>query len=197
MHTLKREHWLALLLLSVAVAMFGVGFFLTFFWMDGGGLLPSNYDLKPDAELEFSWYVERGDWVNYAIQVSGGNGEVRYSIRNPSGAIVETVSVNGLYGGTFVASDFGVHSFIFENLDNVTDQNLFLSFLSPADPRFTRYDWAGFLTMAASVFVFCLGLNAFDENKSRAWNQAIVLMLIGLVVCLILLYLNYLTDARL
>jgi len=194
---LKRAHWIALALLSVAVAMFGIGFFLRFFWMQGSGLLPSNYDLNAGGTLEFSWYMERRDWANYLINVSGGNGEVRYSVRNPSGAIVETVYVNGRYDGTFIASDFGVYNFIFENLDNASDQNLFLSFLCPAfNPfRLTRYEWAGDLMLVASVFVFCLGLNAREEDKS-AWDRAIVLMLIGLVACLIVLYLNYISYAR-
>jgi hypothetical protein len=195
--TLKRAHWLSLALLSVTVTMFGVGFFLRFFWMQGGGIPASNYVLNAGGQLEFSWYMEREDWANYGFNVYEGNGEIRFSIRNPSGAIVQAVTVDGYYGGSFIASDFGVYRFIFENLDNVNSQTLFLSCLSPDNPfRLTRYEWAGDLMMVAGVFFFCLGLNARDENKSRAWNRAIVLMLIGLVAFLSLLYLNYISHAR-
>ena len=193
---MKRAHWIALALLSVAVAIFGAGFFLRFFWMEGGGLLPANYVLDAGARLEFSWYMERGDRAEGSITVSGGNEEARYSIRNPFGVIVQVVDVKVRYDPGFKASDFGVYSFIFENLDNASEQNIFLAFVSPDEPRLTRYEWAGDLMMVASVFVFCLGLNARDEDKSRAWNRAIVLMLIGLVACLVVLYLNYISYAR-
>jgi hypothetical protein len=193
---LKSAHWIALALLCAGIAIFGLGFFLSFFWMEGGGLLPANHVLDAGAKLEFSWYMERGDRAEGSITVSGGNEEARYSIRNPSGVIVQVVDVKGRYDPGFKASDFGVYSFIFENLDSVSDQNIFLAFVSPDEPRLTRYDWAGLLMMVGSVFILCLGVNALDEVKSRARDNAIVLILIGLVVCLILLRLNYYSDAR-
>jgi hypothetical protein len=72
--------------------------------------------------------------------------------------------VKGRYDYGFTAGDYGVYSFIFENLDHVNDESIYVSFRSPYEPRLTAYDTMGLLTMLGSIVILFFGIRALRNG---------------------------------
>jgi hypothetical protein len=136
-----------LILLAAGIALFVVGFFLTFFWME---LKQGSHIVKAGATFELSWYLQKGDRTEGGFTVNGGNGEANLIIKNPSGQITCNWYAKGRCDNGFMAQDTGVYTMIFKNLDNVNDQSIDVYFRSPYEPRFTVYDKVGLLMMMGS-----------------------------------------------
>lgn len=158
---------MALGFISVGIAVFFLGFFLTFFWMEGSPG-PRDYVVKAGAKLELSWFLQRGDRTEGGFKVKGGSGEARFNIVNPSGAVIHRADVKSRYDYGFTASDSGVYSFVFENLDYVNDESIYVSFRSPYEPRLTVYDGVGLLTMLGSIVLLFFGLRALRNVRASS-----------------------------
>ena len=148
-----------IILLLAGIFLFVLGFFLTFgqsIWMEGSPR-PSIYVVKAGANLGLPpWYLQWGDRTEGNFSVSGGSEEVRFYVRNPSGVIIFDTGPRKSQcdlGKNFTAEDSGMYSFIFENLDNVTDESIHVDFRSPHGLRPTSNYVAGFLTMLGSMVI--------------------------------------------
>ena len=136
----------AVVLLSAGIVLFIAGFFVAFFWMDAP-LKKGSYVVKAGATLELSWYLQSGDRTEGGFRVSGGNEQASLSIMDPSGKIIVNWYAKGRHDGGFTAQDSGMYTMIFENLDPVNDQSIYVGFRSPYEPRLTIYDAVGLLIM--------------------------------------------------
>jgi heme/copper-type cytochrome/quinol oxidase subunit 1 len=157
---------ISLVLLSVGIALFVLGFFLTFFWMQYPPLKQDSYVVKAGATLELSWYLYKGERTEGGFTVSGGNEEASLSIKNPSGETIYNWYAKGRSDNGFTAQDSGMYTMVFKNLDTVNDESIGVNFLSPYEPRFfTIYDEAGLLMMlmGSGVIVF-LGIRALRNG---------------------------------
>jgi len=145
----------ALVLLSAGIALCVVGFLLVLFWMDAP-LKQGSHVVKVGGTFELSWYLQSGDRTEGGFTVSGGNEEANLSIKNPSGEIIYKWYAKGRYDNGFTAQDTGVYTMIFENLDPVNDQSIYVGFRSPYEPRLTIYDGVGLLimTMGSGMILF-------------------------------------------
>jgi hypothetical protein len=151
----------ALVLLSVGVAVFVLGFFLTFFWMER--LEQGWHVVKAGGSFELSWYLQNGDRTEGGFEVSGGNGQAKVSVENPSGVVIWARYANFSYYEGFRVEESGVYTMIFENLDAVNDQSIYVGFLSPYEPRLTIYDGIGLLMMVGSVLILFFGIRALTQ----------------------------------
>lgn len=158
---MKRKTALALALLFAGTALLVLGIRLTFFWMK---LEQGWRVVRAGATLELSWYLQKGDRTEGGFKVSGGNGEASLSVRNPSGVIIFRWHANGSYYNGFSAKDSGVYSMIFENLDPVNDQSIYVGFRSPYEPRLTVYDVIGLLAMLGSGVILFFGIRALVDD---------------------------------
>ena len=150
----------ALVLVPAGIALFIAGLFLVLFWMDAP-LEHSSHVVKAGGTFELSWYLQSGDRTEGGFTVSGGNEEASLSIKNPSGEIIYKWYAKGRYDQGFTAHDSGMYTMIFENLDPVNDQSIYVGFRSPYEPRLTIYDAVGLLIMTIGsgmilFFVICL-----------------------------------------
>jgi len=151
----------ALILLSIGIVVLVLGFLLTFFWIEG--LQQGWHVVKADGAFEISWYLQNGDRTEGSFNVSGGNRQAKVSVKNPSGVIIWARYANGSYHEGFTVKESGIYTMIFENLDPVNDQSIYVGFLSPYEPRLTVYDGIGLLTMLGSVAILFFGIRALSE----------------------------------
>jgi hypothetical protein len=154
---LKRKA--ALILLFAGIGVFVLGFFVTFFYMEGG---PEQrwHVVKAGSTFELSWYLQRGDRTRVSFNATG---EIRFTVKNPSGvAIVLTPTLYTGSGGflncTFTAEESGMHSMIFENPDSLNDKPIYVDFRSPLEPRVTIYDVVGSFMMLGGAVGLLFGV---------------------------------------
>jgi hypothetical protein len=133
-----------------------------------GNIGEGDYDVKGEVTLELSsGYLEKGDRTEGGFTISGGNEEVKFYIKNPSGVIIHDAGiVKSRYDYGFTAKDSGVYSFCFENLERLSDKRIHVRFRSPYEPRLDVFDKLGVLTMLGGIAVLVYGAHAF-RHRSR------------------------------
>ncbi len=151
-----------MVLLPFGIALFVVGFFMTF-WTDAL-LQQGSYIVKAGDTLELSWYLQEGDRTEGFFTVSGGNEEASLSIKNPSGEIIYNWYAKKRHDNGFTAQDAGVYTMIFKNLDDANDEIIGVHFRSPYEPRITLYDKAGLLIMIVSVVILSFSICSFKKS---------------------------------
>jgi hypothetical protein len=155
----------ALVLLSIGLVLFVLGFFVAFYLRRG--LEKGFYAVKAGASFELSWYLEEGDRTEGYFNVSGGNGQANLIVKNPSGKIIDNWTAVGRYDNGFSAQDTGTYTMIFRNLDNFHDQTIYVGFLSPYDTIISIYLKAGLSMMIGSMAVLLLGILTLPSKKSN------------------------------
>lgn len=168
------------MLVFAGIALCVLGFFLAFGksieWMEGS-LGPSHYDVKAGSEYTFMWYFQKGDRTEINFAISGGREEVRFYIRNPSGAILCDMRVVGsMFNCSLDAEDSGVHSFTFENLDNVTDTAIHANFQLPHGLRPTNHYREGYLAALGGIVTLLLGMFSlyslhYDKDMKQSEDE--------------------------
>jgi hypothetical protein len=151
----------AFALLSVGIILFALGFFLTFFWMEG--LAQRSYVVKAGRVLVLAWYLEEGERTEGSFTVTGGSEEARLSIFSPSGEKIYVWYARGLYSNGFTARETGTYTMMFENLDKTNDESIYVGFRSPYEPRLTIYNGIGLLTMLGSAVALFFGFRALNK----------------------------------
>jgi len=157
---MKRKTGLVLLLF-IGIVIFVLGFCMAF-WGERGSPPYQSYTVKAGAKLELSWYIQYDERTEGGFTVSGGNEEARFTIKNPSGVVIHSAVVKSHYEGGFTASDTGMYSFTFENLDNVNDESIYVEFRSPYEPR--GYGFFGLLMMLGGIGILFFGICALRNG---------------------------------
>jgi len=155
---------ISLVLIFAGISIFVMGFFITFFWVKGN-IGKGDYDVKGGAMLELSsGYLEKGDRTEGCFTVTGGNEEVKFYIKNPSGVIIHDAGiVKRRYDCGFTAEDSGIYSFYFENLEPLSDKHIHPHWRSPYEPRLNVFDKLGLLTMLGGIAILVYGTHAFKH----------------------------------
>ncbi len=131
---MNRRTALIVVFVGIAVLLFDLYIFHPF--KNGNG----TFTLKEGEMQVLSWYLGKGDFSVGTVRVSGGNEEVRFYAKNPLG---EYVSFWGFEGPIivktrtdcdFTATQDGIYSFYFENLDPA-DKIVNADFRSPYEPK--------------------------------------------------------------
>jgi len=145
-----------LVLMFVGMIVFVSGFYLSFFWMK---LRQGYYNVEGGSVLQLSWYLQEGDRTEGGFRVSGGNEEVKFYIKNPSGVIIYTAGIvkNWLDTG-FTAENSGIYSLHFENLEPLSDKRIHVRFRSPYEPRPTVFDVLGLSMMFGGTAILIYGV---------------------------------------
>ena len=130
-----------------------------------------DYDVEGEAVLQLSWYLEEGDRTEGGFTVSGGNEEVRFYIKNPSGVIIYDAGiVKTRLSRGFTAGYSGVYSLYFENLEPLSDKVIHIRFRSPYEPRFAPFEILGLLMMFGGTVILICGVarlvRALREQKT-------------------------------
>lgn len=137
------------------------------------------YNVEGGAVLQLSWYLQEGDRTEGGFTVSGGNEEVRFYIKNPSGAIIYDAGiVKTRLSRGFTAEDSGIYSFYFENLELLSDKVIHANFRSPYEPA-ARFRFEFFLSLSmmfgGTAILICgvAGLIATTKQKEnkKKWRQ--------------------------
>ncbi|MDH5448356.1 MAG: emp24/gp25L/p24 family protein [Candidatus Bathyarchaeota archaeon] len=130
-----------------------LGAYLTFFWMKGT-VGKGDYDVEGGDVLQLSWYLENGDRTEGGFTVSGGNEEIKFYIKNPSGAIIYDAGIvkTRLWHG-FTAGNSGIYSFYFDNQEYASKKTVHASFLSPYEPSINRFEVLGLSLMFVGLII--------------------------------------------
>lgn len=160
----------SLVLMFVGIGVLVFGFYLAFFWMK---LWQGYYDVEGGAVLQLSWYLEEGDRTEGGFTVSGGNEEVKFYIKNPSGVIIYDAGIVRTRLSTgFTAGDSGIYSLYFENLEHLSDKRIHVRFRSPYEPRLTVFDVLGFSMMFGGTLILIWLLKISGIAKlPKCFNQ--------------------------
>jgi len=152
----------------VGMSVLVSGFYLAFFWMK---LRQGYYNVEGGAVLQLSWYLQEGDRTEGGFTVSGGNEEVKFYIKNPSGVIIYDAGiVKTRLSRGFTAGYSGVYSLYFENLEPLSDKVIHIRFRSPYEPRFAPFEILGLLMMFGGTVILICGVarlvRALREQKT-------------------------------
>ena len=158
----------SLVLMFVGMSVLVSGFYLAFFWMK---LRQGYYNVEGGAVLQLSWYLQEGDRTEGGFTVSGGNEEVKFYIKNPSGVIIYDAGiVKTRLSRGFTAGYSGVYSLYFENLEPLSDKVIHIRFRSPYEPRFAPFEILGLLMMFGGTVILICGVarlvRALREQKT-------------------------------
>jgi len=147
----------SLVLMFVGMSVLISGFYLAFFWMK---LRKGYYNVEGGAVLQLSWYLQEDDRTEGGFTVSGGNEEVKFYIKNPSGAIIYDAGiVKTRLSRGFTAEDSGIYSLYFENLEPLSDKRIHIRFRSPYEPRrFTPLEILGLPMMFGGTAILIYGV---------------------------------------
>lgn len=155
---LTKKKYALSLLISAGLIIFVSGAYLAFFWMKGTiGI--GDYNVKGGATLVLSWYLQEGDRTEGGFAVSGGNEEIIFHIKNPSGVIIYNAGIvkTQLWYG-FTAENSGIYSFYFENQEYSSQKLVHAKFNSPYEPRLTVYDIWGLSMMFVGFAISAYGV---------------------------------------
>lgn len=156
---------ISLVLIFVGIGIFVMGFFTTFFWMKGN-IGKGDYDVKGGATLKLtSGCLEKGDRTEGCFTVTGGNEEVKFYIKNPSGVIIHDAGiVKRRYDYGFAAQESGIYSFYFENLEPLSDKQIHPNWRSPYEPTLNVFDKIGLLMMlGGGIIILVYGAHTFKH----------------------------------
>jgi len=155
---------ISLVLISAGISILLMGFFVTFFWMKGN-IGEGDYDVEGGATLILSsGYLEKGDRTEGGFTVSGGNEEVKFYIKNPSGATIHDAGiVKSQYDCGFTAQETGIYSFYFENLETLNNKQIRPNWRSPYEPMLNLFDKIGLLTMLGGIAILVYGSRTFKH----------------------------------
>jgi len=167
----------SLVLMFVGMSVLVSGFYLAFL---RGTVGKGDYDVEGGAVLQLSWYLEEGDRTEGGFTVSGGNEEVRFYIKNPSGAIIYNAGIVKTRLSTgFTAGVSGIYSFYFENLEPLSDKVIHANFRSPYEPRrFTPFEILSLSMMFGGTAILIYGVTGLGfkgrkrtkERRNEKWQ---------------------------
>jgi len=159
----------SLVLMFVGMIVLVSGFYLAFFWMK---LRQGYYNVEGGTVLQLSWYLEKGDRTEGGFTVSGGNEEVKFYIKNPSGAIIYDAGiVKTRLSRGFTAGYSGIYSLYFENLEPLSDKRIHVRFRSPYEPRITIFDVLGLSMMFGGTAILIYGVTGLGFKGRKGTKR--------------------------
>jgi hypothetical protein len=120
---MKRRTAIALASVGIVVMIFGLFFYICKF--------PHTQNIYLAVIRTTTFSFSKGEYVELHFNVSGGNQQVLWSIKDTNGMEIKSGSATNWTALDFVAEQEGAYSFVFVNNEN-TPKTIFLSVQMPA-----------------------------------------------------------------